>query len=106
MNNHRRSEQPTNDTPQIDEILTIGFMYGIQSDLLHAQGKDNELRHRVKGFQNTEGFAEARTALLDYMEAMLDRIEQEPGLNCDGDIYMPLSIVKAERAKITELRGK
>lgn len=43
----------------IDDLIIIGFLYGIQSDLL---SKD-EVEHRVAGFKHTKGFKESKLAI-------------------------------------------
>lgn len=45
----------TNQASEADKAVMIGFLYGIQSDFL----PDDEVRHRVAGFRNTQGYKDA-----------------------------------------------
>ncbi len=44
---------------EIEKILLVGFLYGIQSDLLPK----DELVHRVAAFKHTKGYREAKQYL-------------------------------------------
>lgn len=52
---------------QTDSPIIIGFLYGIQSDML----KPEEVKHRVAGFRHTQGYKEA-LALLQKRERDAD----------------------------------
>jgi len=53
---------------EIEAILTIGFLYGIQSDFLPKE----EIAHRVAGYKNTAGYKESRVVLLQLLNETVD----------------------------------
>ncbi len=75
--------QPTHsqNKAEIEQCIIIGFLYGIQSDMLSA----DEIQHRVAGFKHTKGFKEAKQALNDWhlqkcRSYLPDEMKHRPGL--------------------------
>lgn len=51
----------------LEAVIVVGFLYGIQSDLLPKE----EVEHRIAGFKNTKAYKEAEAALQEIMLGML-----------------------------------
>jgi len=67
----------TNQASEDDKAIMIGFLYGIQSDFLPA----DEVRHRMAGFRNTQGYKDAlahiRTEKLKLLAEVRERVVGE-----------------------------
>lgn len=75
----------SNSSEVLDKILSIGFLYGIESDLLISQGKIDEVHHRLKAFQNTRGFRESKEALSqELLKARLLDMKYLYSIRTDG----------------------
>jgi len=64
----------TNQASEDDKAIMIGFLYGIQSDFLPA----DEVRHRMAGFRNIQGYKDAieliRTEKLKLLAEVRERV--------------------------------
>ena len=67
----------SNQASEDDKAIMIGFLYGIQSDFLPA----DEVRHRMAGFRNTQGYKDAieliRTEKLKLLDEVRERVVGE-----------------------------
>lgn len=77
----------TNQASEDDKAIMIGFLYGIQSDFLPA----DEVRHRMAGFRNTQGYKDAieliRAEKLKLLAEVRERVigENDRGTITDPD---------------------
>lgn len=67
----------TNQASELDKAIMIGFLYGIQSDLL----PEDEVVHRMVAFSHTKGYKEAlaiiRTEKLKLLAEVRERVVGE-----------------------------
>lgn len=65
------------DEKTLDTALTMGFLYGIQSDMLPAE----EVAHRVATWKHTQGFKESKQAIKNLLvEARIDEFSISNGI--------------------------
>jgi len=65
MTSNQPNPQPNK--PTLDTTIIVGFLYGIQSDLLSY----DEIEHRLAGFRHTQGYKEAHQAIASAIEAII-----------------------------------
>lgn len=67
----------------LEAVIVVGFLYGIQSDLLPKE----EVEHRIAGFKNTKAYKEAEAALQEIMLGMLPEEKYVNPKNTEPDFY-------------------
>ena len=63
----------TNQASELDKAIMIGFLYGIQSDLL----PEDEVVHRMVAFSHTKGYKEALALIRTEKLKLLDNLERK-----------------------------
>lgn len=63
----------TNQASEADKAIMIGFLYGIQSDLL----PEDEVVHRMVAFSHTKGYKEALAIIRTEKLKLLDNLERK-----------------------------
>lgn len=67
------SSADTNQASEADKAIMIGFLYGIQSDLL----PEDEVVHRMVAFSHTKGYKEALAIIRTEKLKLLDNLERK-----------------------------
>lgn len=80
MNNPKDTNQDSED----DKAIMIGFLYGIQSDLLSA----DEVRHRMAGFRHSQGYKDAIELIRNSMKPHEIRNLTPPTYGGDFELTM------------------